>query len=59
MMNDPDTFHDPHTFSPERFWNDVKTRNEALGNSTNTYNGEVYKPKDDDPFEIIYGFGRR
>ena len=58
MMNDPDTFHDPHTFSPERFWNDVKTRNEALGGSTSIHS-ETYKVKDNDPFEIIYGFGRR
>lgn len=55
-MNDERYFADPRSFTPERFLNKVKARNSF---SPDSGSGKEQFTKDDDPSNLIFGFGRR
>ena len=52
MLRDERYFKDPDVFNPERFREKVIS---SQGNSLKALNGL----DNDDPFSIVYGFGRR
>lgn len=56
MMNDERYFPDPRSFTPERFLDKVKARNTFHRDSRTEK--EAFT-KDDDPSNLIFGFGRR
>lgn len=55
-MNDERYFPDPRSFTPERFLDKVKAR---YGLNPDSCCEKEAFTKDDDPSNLIFGFGRR
>lgn len=59
-MNEPSTFVNPRSFCPERFLDNTKPSSEAENDLRVSGDGtDTNVSGDSDPFEVVYGFGRR